>query len=221
MNFYFYNSVVYLLKLFKRMDAKNIFIICPNCKNSNTVDFQQFLNSPVITCPLCKADIISGKDGITQQLKYYIKENKFNNAIVLHKVTTGDSLKTSKSLIQNLSRTMGIEMKAKFGYKPLFIFSIIMGLVLTFIVSNFFYPKFVYIIANDLFGMKSRGITTGSYFVASMFYGVLIFVLLLIRRVIKNSKQPKVSVQGAGMERDSAAEQIKMPDQKDFRGNAF
>lgn len=139
----------------------------------------------------------------------------------MHKVISGDSLKVSKSYIQNLSKTMGIEMKTKFGYKPLFIFSIIIGLVLTFIVSNFFYPKFVYIIANDLFGMKSRGITTGSYFVASMFYGVLIFVLLLIRRVIKNSKQPKVSVQGAGMERDSATEQIKMPDQKDFRGNAF
>lgn len=203
------------------MNTKNIFVNCPNCNNNNTFDFHQFLNSSVVTCPSCKAEITAGKDGINQQLKQYIKDKKYNNAIYMHKVISGDSLKVSKSYIQNLSKTMGIEMKTKFGYKPLFIFSIIIGLVLTFIVSNFFYPKFVYIIANDLFGMKSRGITTGSYFVASMFYGVLIFVLLLIRRVIKNSKQPKVSVQGAGMERDSATEQIKMPDQKDFRGNAF
>lgn len=203
------------------MNTKNIFVNCPNCNNNNTFDFHQFLNSSVVTCPSCKAEITAGKDGINQQLKQYIKDKKYNNAIYMHKVISGDSLKVSKSYIQNLSKTMGIEMKTKFGYKPIFIFSIIIGLVLTFIVSNFFYPKFVYIIANDLFGMKSRGITTGSYFVASMFYGVLIFVLLLIRRVIKNSKQPKVSVQGAGMERDSATEQIKMPDQKDFRGNAF
>ncbi len=203
------------------MNTKNIFVNCPNCNNNNTFDFHQFLNSSVVTCPSCKAEITAGKDGINQQLKQYIKDKKYNNAIYMHKVISGDSLKVSKSYIQNLSKTMGIEMKTKFGYKPLFIFSIIIGLVLTFIVSNFFYPKFVYIIANDLFGMKSRGITTGSYFVASMFYSVLIFVLLLIRRVIKNSKQPKVSVQGAGMERESAAEQIKMPDQKDFRGNAF
>lgn len=203
------------------MNTKNIFVNCPNCNNNNTFDFHQFLNSSVVTCPSCKAEITAGKDGINQQLKQYIKDKKYNNAIYMHKVISGDSLKVSKSYIQNLSKTMGIEMKTKFGYKPLFIFSIIIGLVLTFIVSNFFYPKFVYIIANDLFGMKSRGITTGSYFVASMFYSVLIFVLLLIRRVIKNSKQPKVSVQGAGMERDSATEQIKMPDQKDFRGNAF
>lgn len=203
------------------MNTKNIFVNCPNCNNNNTFDFHQFLNSSVVTCPSCKAEITAGKDGINQQLKQYIKDKKYNNAIYMHKVISGDSLKVSKSYIQNLSKTMGIEMKTKFGYKPLFIFSIIIGLVLTFIVSNFFYPKFVYIIANDLFGMKSRGITTGSYFVASMFYGVLIFVLLLIRRVIKNSKQPKVSVQGAGMERESAAEQIKMPAQKDFRGNAF
>lgn len=203
------------------MNTKNIFVNCPNCNNNNTFDFHQFLNSSVVTCPSCKAEITAGKDGINQQLKQYIKDKKYNNAIYMHKVISGDSLKVSKSYIQNLSKTMGIEMKTKFGYKPLFIFSIIIGLVLTFIVSNFFYPKFVYIIANDLFGMKSRGITTGSYFVASMFYSVLIFVLLLIRRVIKNSKQPKVSVQGAGMERESAAEQIKMPAQKDFRGNAF
>lgn len=203
------------------MNTKNIFVNCPNCNNNNTFDFHQFLNSSVVTCPSCKAEITAGKDGINQQLKQYIKDKKYNNAIYMHKVISGDSLKVSKSYIQNLSKTMGIEMKTKFGYKPIFIFSIIIGLVLTFIVSNFFYPKFVYIIANDLFGMKSRGITTGSYFVASMFYSVLIFVLLLIRRVIKNSKQPKVSVQGAGMERESAAEQIKMPDQKDFRGNAF
>lgn len=203
------------------MEAKNIFVICPGCKNSNTFDFQQFMNSTVISCPLCKAEIMAGKDGITAQIKFYIKEKKFNNAIVLHKVTTGDSLKASKSFIQNLSKSMGTEMKIKFGYKPLFIFSIIMGLVLTFIVSNFFYPKVVYIIANDLFGMKSRGITTGSYFVASVFYGVLIFVLLLIRRVIKNSKQPKVPEQTTVPERINPVEQIKMPDQKDFRGNAF
>lgn len=203
------------------MNTKNIFVNCPNCNNNNTFDFHQFLNSSVVTCPSCKAEITAGKDGINQQLKQYIKDKKYNNAIYMHKVISGDSLKVSKSYIQNLSKTMGIEMKTKFGYKPIFIFSIIIGLVLTFIVSNFFYPKFVYIIANDLFGMKSRGITTGSYFVASMFYSVLIFVLLLIRRVIKNSKQPKVSVQGAGMERESAAEQIKMPAQKDFRGNAF
>jgi hypothetical protein len=198
------------------MDTKNIFVICPNCKNSNNFDFQQFQNSSVITCPLCKGDIMAGRDGITEQLKYYIKDKKFNNAIVLHKVTSGDSLKGSKTYVQNLSRSMGIEMKSSAGNKVLFIFSIITGLVLTYIVSYFFYPKFVYIIANDLFGMKTRGITTSSYFVASVFYGVLIYVLLIIRRTVKNFKKPKVTEQ-----RTIPEEKIKMPEQKDFRGNAF
>lgn len=203
------------------MNASNIFIICPNCLNNTAVDLNNFMKTTSIKCPGCGEHLMAGKDGINQQLKHYIKDKKFNNAIYMHKVVTGDSLSKSKRYIENLSKVMGIEMKNKFGYKTLFIFSIIMGLVLTYIVAYFFYPKFVYLIANDLLGMKTRGITTSSYFVASVFYGVLIFVLLLLRRIVKKSKQPKVSGQGAGMERDSAAEQIKMPDQKDFRGNAF
>jgi len=203
------------------MENKNIFVICPNCKNSNTVDFQQFLNSMVITCPLCKADIMSGKDGITAQLKYYIKDKKYNNAIYMHKVITGDSLKASKSYIQNLSKSMGIDMKLNFGYKTIFIFSIIMSLVLTYIISYFFFPKFVYIIANDLFGMKTRGITTGSYFVASMFYGVIIYILLLIRRNFLKPRQVNLPTNKVESGQIKGEEQIKMPDQKDFRGNAF
>jgi len=203
------------------MDTKNIFIICPNCKNSNTFDFQQFQNSSVITCPLCKADIMAGKDGITEQLKYYINDKKFNNAIYMYKVTSGDSLKVSKSYIQNLSKSMGIEMKNKIGNKGIFIFSIILGLVLTFIVSNFFYPKVVYIIANDLFGMKTRGITTLSYFVASVFYGIVIFVLLLFRRIIKRTKQVKLRKPVVVTDKVKVPEQGDIKEQKDFRGNAF
>ena len=197
------------------MDTKNIFVICPNCKNSNTFDFRNFLDSPVITCPLCKADIMAGKDGISEQLKYFIKDKKFNNAIYLHKVVTGDSLKVSKSYIKNLSNSLGVDMKIRVGYKTLFIVSIIWGFVLTYIVSYFFYPKFVYFIANDLFGMRTRGITLTSYFTASVFYGIVIFVLLLLRRIIKRTKQVKVP------EQVIVSDKVKVPEQKDFRGNAF
>lgn len=203
------------------MNASNIFIICPNCLKNTTVDLNNFIKTTSIKCPDCGEHITAGKDGVNQQLKHYIKDKKFNNAIYMHKVVTGDSLSKSKQYIESLSKSMGIKMKNNLGYKTLFIFAIIMGLVLTYIVSYFFYPKFVYIIANDLFGMKTRGINMSSYLVASVFYGVLIFVLLLFRRIIKKSKEPKVPQETAVPEQIKPVEQIKMPDQKDFRGNAF
>jgi Zn-dependent protease with chaperone function len=172
------------------------------------------MNAASIKCPDCGNNITAGKDGMNQQIKYFIENKKFNFAIYLHRFNTGDSLAKSKLYVQNLSNSMGIQMKTSFRMFGLALFSFFAGLILTFIFS-LFYPKVVYLISNDLLGLKIRGVTSGSFIIAVLFYSILIFILLLIRRFISKQKQVKPTAQS------KPPEQTKIPQQKDFRGNAF
>jgi len=174
------------------MQNSKITVKCPECKKNIVTTISDFKNNRYIECTECKKPIAAGEDGINEQINNFIRKKLFIYAIVLHKASAGTSLADSKLYIQGIAKTMGISVKLGLGYKGILIFSIILGIILTYAVSYFF-PKVVYIISNELLGIKSRGITTLTFFVASGFYGILIFIFLAARRFFKTPRPPKTS----------------------------